>query len=189
MKTVVQTWIVFCVVALASSAGAAEQAEQRASAYPPVPLADILESVSQQTGRVFLTDHRVPAEVVVGQLKVKDISYAYLLIILFNNGLAAVHVDDIVNIVPAPIIRTYALPTVHEDDDSIAEYEWVSRIVEVKNGPATQYVPILRPMLPQMAHLVADSASNSILIAGRYGNTKRLVAIIKEMDKRTTPRD
>ena len=187
MKTVIQIWVVLGVFFLAGPAAADEQSEKQFTAYPPVPLADVLDAVSKQTGRAFLTDTRAPADVVVGQLKVKDITYASLLIILYNNGLAAATVGDITNIVPAPLIRSYALPILHEDDDSIAEYEWVSRIVEVKNGPATQYVSLLRPMLPPMAHLVAHSDSNTILISGRYGNTKRLVTIIKEMDKRSTP--
>lgn len=187
MNRIVQIWILLGVLSVAGQAIADDEAMQHASAYPAVPLAEVLDAISKQTGRVFLTDARVPAEVVVGQLKVKDITYASLLIVLHNNGLAAVSVGDIANIIPAPIVRTYALPLIDEDNDSIAEYEWVSRIVEVKNRPAPQYVPILRPLLPQMAHLVADADSNTILIAGRYGNTKRLVSIIKEMDKRITP--
>jgi len=187
MNRIAKTWIVLCVFAFATTAAAEEDNQQRTSAYPAVPLADILDSVSQKTGQIFLVDHRAQPEVVVGQPAVKDITYASLLVIPHNNGLAAVSVGDASSIIPAALVRTYALPVIHEDDDSIAEYEWVNRIVEIKNGPATQYVAILRPLLPQMAHLVADSSSNTILIAGRYGNTKRLIAIIKEMDKRTKP--
>jgi general secretion pathway protein D len=187
MKHIVQTWIVLSALVLANPAAAAEETEKHFRAYPPVPLADILESVSKETGRIFLTNAHAPAEVVVGQLRVKDITYGSLLIVLDNNGLAAVTVGEVTNIVHAPSVRQYALPILHENDDSIAEYEWVTRIVAVKNLHAQALVPILRPMLPQMGHLVAESESNTILISGRYGNTKRLVSIINDMDARVTP--
>ncbi len=183
MKRFVQSWIVLCVFTLATTAAADDKVEQQASAYAAVPLAEILDAVSKQTGQVFLASPHVPASVVVGQLKAKDISYASLLIILYNNELAAVRVGEITNIVHASRIRQYALPILTEDDDSIPEYEWVSRILDVKNGPATRYVPLLRPLLPQMAHLVADPASNTVLIVDRYGNTKRLGALLEAMDK------
>jgi general secretion pathway protein D len=183
MNRMAKSWIVLCVVALATSATADDKVEQGASAYPPVPLADVLDAVSRQTGRVFLTSPHVPADVVIGQLEARDISYASLLIVLYNNELAAVHVGEVTNIIHASRIRQYALPILNEDDDSIPEYEWVSRVVEVKNGPATRYVPILRPLLPQMAHLVADSESNTVLIVGRYANIKRLGALLEAMDK------
>lgn len=183
MKRIIQSWIVLCVVALATLATADDEVGQRASAYPQVPLAEVLDTVTRKTGRVFLASPHAPANIVVGQLAAKDISYASLLIILYNNELAAVRVGDVTNIVHASRIRQHALPILREDDDSIPEYEWVSRVVDVRNGPATRYVPLLRPLLPQMAHLVADPASNTILIVGRYGNTRRLVSLVKEMDK------
>jgi len=189
MKAVIQIWVVLGIIFLAGAASAEEETKQRSTAYPPVALADILDSVSKKTGRVFLTGPRVPADVVVGQLKAKDISYASMLIVLYNNDLAAFTVGEITNIVHAARVRQHSLPFVNEDDDSIADYEWVHRIVEVRNGHAPQYVPLLRPLLPQMAHLVADKGSNSLIIVGRYSNTKRLIAIIEAMDKHSTRQD
>ena len=189
MNRIAKSWIVLCVFTLATTAAADEKVEQQASAYPPVPLADVLDAVSRQTGRVFLTGPHVQADVVIGQLKTRDVSYASLLIILYNNELAAVQVGEVTNIIHASRVRQYALPILKEDDDSIPKYEWVSRVVEVKNGPATRYVPLLRPLLPQMAHLVADPGSNTVLIVGRYANIKRLVSLVEEMDKRHTVQD
>ena len=189
MKHIVQSWVLLCVVALATSATADDEVGQRASAYPQVPLADVLDAVSKESGRVFLTSPHVPANIVVGQLEAKDISYASLLIILYNNELAAVRIGEVTNIVHASRVRQHALPILEEDDDSIPEYEWVSRGIDVKNGPAARYVPLLRPLLPRMAHLVADPDSNTILIVGRYGNTKRLVSLVEEMDRRGAVHD
>jgi len=186
MHRFIQIWVVLLAVALTTPANAEEQKGQRYEAYPPMQLASVLESVSKKTGRVFLTGADVPGEVIVGQLKPKDITYSSLLIVLFNNNLAAVTVGDITNIVVAPRVRQYALPIIYEDDDSIDAYEWVTRVVEVENAQATQMVPILRPMVPQMGHLVAHADSNTVIIGARYDNAKRLADIIAQIDARAS---
>jgi general secretion pathway protein D len=186
MNRIAQVWIVLFAVVLAAPAYAEAEKGQHYGAYPPVQLAAVLESVSKKTGRVFLTDNEVPGDIVVGQLPAKDLTYSTLLIVLFNNGLAAVTVGDVTNIVVAAKVRQHALPTIFADDDSIDDYEWVTRVVEVKNTNAAQLVPILRPMVPQMGHLVAHAGSNTLVIAARYDNAKRLADIISRIDARAT---
>jgi general secretion pathway protein D len=58
----------------------------------------------------------------------------------------------------------------------------VSDVIPVLNGPAGYLVPILRPMLPQYAHLAAAYCSNSLLIVDRFANVKRIEAIVKTLD-------
>jgi len=48
--------------------------------------------------------------------------------------------------------------------------------------PAAQLVPILRPLLPQYAHLAALPYENTLLIVDRYANVKRIEAIVKALD-------
>jgi len=189
MNRIVQICIVLFAIALAAPANAEEEKGQHYGAYPAVQLATILESVSKKTGRVFLTGEDVPGKIVVGQLSAKNITYSSLLIVLFNNGLAAVTVGDVTNIVAAPRVRQYASPIIYEDDDTIDDYEWVTRIVEVENAHAPQLVPILRPMVPQMGHLVAHAGSNTVIIGARYDNAKRLADIIARIDARATKQE
>ena len=186
MNRIVQISIVLFAVALATPATAETGKGQRFEAYPPVQLATILETVSKKSGRVFLAGADVPGNIIIGQLSPREVTYSSLLIILFNNGLAAVTIDDVTNIVVASKVRQHALPIILEDDDSIDDYEWVTRIVTVENAHAPQLVPILRPMVPQMGHLVADANSNTLVLATRYDNSKRLAKIIKQIDARAT---
>ena len=186
MKRIVQFSIVFFAVALSAPVTADAEKGQHYGAYPPVQLATVLESVSKKTGRVFLTEAEIPSDIVVGQLQAKDLNYSTLLIVLFNNGLAAVTVGDVTNIVAAARVRQHALPIILEDNDAIDGYEWVTRVVEVRNTNAAQLVPILRPLVPQMGHLVAHTGSNTLVIAARYDNAKRLAKIISRIDSRAT---
>ena len=40
-----------------------------------------------------------------------------------------------------------------------------------------------------MGHLVADPASNTVLIVGRYGNTRRLVELVGRMDRQVAAQE
>jgi general secretion pathway protein D len=44
-------------------------------------------------------------------------------------------------------------------------------------------LPVLRPLLPQSAHLAVVPGSNALLVVDRYANTRRLIATLQEMDK------
>ncbi len=157
------------------------------ASMPKSSLADILEGVSKKTGRSFLVNAHVHPEIVVGQISPKDITYRVLLTILTNNGLATFKAGDLVNIVPTHMIRQYPLPVLYGDDDSIADDEWVTRVVELEHAPAGQLVPIMRPLLPQAGHLAANPASNTIIIVDRYGNVRRVTEMIMKLDSLTPP--
>jgi len=47
-------------------------------------------------------------------------------------------------------------------------------------------VPILRPLLPQAGHLAANAHSNTLTIVARYGNMRRIVALIRSYDRETS---
>jgi general secretion pathway protein D len=72
------------------------------------------------------------------------------------------------------------LPTrlLQRDDRSVPDDEWVTRVIAVPGGNATQLVPILRPMLPQAAHLAA-SADGKLIVVDTYANVRRLTELVR----------
>jgi general secretion pathway protein D len=173
-----------CTAAGAAEAPGTEVAAQAngAGGYATVALAELLDDVGRKANKQFLLDARVPSRVVVGTVDVKRVTYPMLLTILKNNGFAAVPGPGVVNIVPTANVRTYASPLVNKDDGSIADDEWVTRVIPVKQTEAAQLVPILRALLPVEAHLAAMSPSRSIVMVDRYANVKRITAIVQELD-------
>jgi len=168
---------------IAGAAGVhADEQEIEANGHPTVALADVLEVVARNSGREILVDSRTPSRVVVGQVRLKSIDYSILLSILRNNGMAAVVVGKVTNIVPVDEVRQHPLPVLHEDDDTIDAEEWVTRVVTVENVDAKMMVPILRPLLPRQGHLAANPATRTLLIADRYANVRRVVEIIRKID-------
>jgi general secretion pathway protein D len=85
------------------------------------------------------------------------------------------------NIVRSNEIRYLPTPIVQTDNDALAPDEWITRVVTVTNLSSASLVPILRPMLPQAAHLAA-LPPNHLIVVDQYGNVKRITAIIKALD-------
>ncbi len=166
-------------VALADEKSSAEQATHELTA-----LSEILERVSRNSGKEFLIDRRVQAEVVTGTLEVRQIDYEILLSILRNNGLAAIPTERATKIVPVGVVRQGALPVVRDSDPSIPHDEWVTRVITLEKIHAPALVPVLRPMIQKEGHLVAVAGSNLLMIVAPYGVTERLVDVAREADRK-----
>ena len=147
-------------------------------------LAQVAESVSAVTGKDFVFDPRVHAEVTMLSSKPLDppAFYQAFLSILQVYGFIAVPVGEIIKILPDANARQFAsvdLPDhINPNSDEI-----VTQVIDVKNVGAAQLVPILRPMMPQYAHLAAYPSSNILILSDRANNVDRMVRIIRRIDK------
>ena len=176
---------VFLAVPVLAGDGLAETSQPR---LPETALLDILEAVSTKTGKTFAINKYVSPNVVTGQLGGKNMTYDGLLLVLRNNELAAYTSNNIVNIVPVRAVRQAPLPLLLTDSDTASDQEWVTRLVRVEHTDAHMFVPILRPLLPQQGHMVAHMESNTLMIVARFGNVQRIVALIRELDRKAASR-
>lgn len=187
MKKLVALVVLSVSLACATVPVLAEEGQSPKQSAPAmhetVDLGELLEAVSRKSGSEFLVDRRVPAEVVVGTVKLRDIDYSMFLTVLRNNGLAAVPADNAVGIIPVGFVRQYKLPMLREKDAATPGDEWVTRILKIENTNAVRLVALLRPMIQQAGHLVADSDSNKLIVVAPYSVTQQLADIVDEVDQ------
>ena len=151
-------------------------------------LVDLIETMGDAAGRTFLIDHRVEPVVVTSQIDTENIDYGIFLHVLRNNGLAAVHGNNMVHIIPIGAVRQFSMPVLEAEDDSIHDEEWVTWMHFLDNADATGLVPILRPMMPDEGHIAAEQTINAIVIVDRYANARRIVTLARELDSGTPSR-
>jgi general secretion pathway protein D len=149
---------------------------------PMVELAPLLQRVERASNKRFLVDRRLGPRIFLGGVEADDVDYPALLSILRANGLAAVEIEGRVNIVWDSEVRSLPAPIVQTDDASIAADEWVTRVLTTTNVAAPQLVPILRPLMPQAAHLAAHGDTNQLIVMDRYANVQRITAIVRSLD-------
>jgi general secretion pathway protein D len=137
--------------------------------------------VAKKTGKKFVVDPRVHAEVsLVGQ-DPASVSYIDLLTILQMYGYVAAEFGGYVNVSPIANARQEPSPLL-TGKDSHPDAEVVTTVIKLKNVPAAQLVPIMRPLIPQYGHLAALPCSNRLILVDTFGNVKRLEAVIESMD-------
>jgi general secretion pathway protein D len=176
-------------VVLPAVAGAAET--PAASATPSessIPVTDLIARVAKRTGAQFVLDPRVHADVPLAGMDAGRVDYDRLLAILRVNGLVAVPENGFVSIVPAANARQYATPTFTDLDFKAREDEVVTLMLTVKSVCAAHIVPVLRPLMPQEAHLAALPAANVLMINDRAANARRIGQMVQRLD-RVAPAD
>jgi general secretion pathway protein D len=150
--------------------------------YKDADIQQIIEAVSAVTGKNFVLDPRVKAQVTMlsSSPMSPDAFYEAFLSILQVYGFVAIPSGDIIKILPDANARQMPGWEGREDgrDDDI-----VTRVVVVNNVSAAQLVPILRPLIPQYGHLAAHSVSNMLIISDRSANVDRLLSIIRRIDQ------
>lgn len=187
MRTRIHTSVVVAVALLtlvaAPSAGA--QAERDDKSPPPmagaVPVDRVLAAVAKRTGKKFIVDPRVRADVAVVGQEPTSLDYAALLLILRVHGFAAVEEGGYVHVIPDANVRQFPVPLA-AGKESYADAEYVNRLIPLKSVSAAHLVPVMRPLLPQVAHLVALPCKNTLLIVDTFANVKRIEQIARALD-------
>jgi len=152
--------------------------------YKDADIQQIIEAVGEITGKNFIIDPRVKAQVtmVSSTPMSADAFYEAFLSILQVYGFVAVPSGGVIKILPDANARQ--LPGWEGDASGGRRADdIVTQVVPVTNISAAQLVPILRPLIPQYGHLAAYPASNMLIISDRAANVDRIVSIIRRIDQ------
>jgi general secretion pathway protein D len=152
--------------------------------YKDAELREVIQAVSEVTGKNFIIDPRVNAKVTM--LSASPMSaaafYEAFLAVLQVYGYVALPAGKVIKIIPntdARQLPSIDLPSsVSSNSDEI-----VTQIITMKNISAAQLVPMLRPLIPQQGHLAAYPSGNILIISDRASNVSRIMKIIERMDE------
>jgi general secretion pathway protein D len=171
-------------VVLSATLASAQQAQRITPNFKDADITQIAEAVSAATGKNFIIDPRVRAQVTMlsSTPMSPDAFYEAFLSILQVYGFIAVPAGNVVKILPDANARQ--IPAIDLPDRvSATSDEIVTQVLDVRNVSAPALVPILRPMIPQYGHLVAYPASNILIITDRASNVNRMMRIIRRIDQ------
>jgi general secretion pathway protein D len=146
-----------------------------------VPVAELIAAVAKRTGKTFIIDPRVQGEALLVGGDPTKLDYAELLSVLQVHGFAVIARGDVVRVIPDANVRQQPVPTV-TGRESHPDAEFVTKVFTVKNVPAAYLVPILRPLLPQVGHLVAFPCTNMLMIVDTFGNVQRIEKLVQSLD-------
>ncbi|MDH3510212.1 MAG: type II secretion system secretin GspD [Gammaproteobacteria bacterium] len=174
----------FLIVGLVAASGVQAQEATITPNYKDADIRQVIEAVGEITGKNFVLDPRVKAQVTMlsSAPMTPDAFYEAFLSILQVYGFVAVPSGNLIKILPDANARQ--LPGSEQAGaDNLRSDDIVTRVIPVENIAAAQLVPILRPLIPQYGHLAAHPASNMLIISDRAANVDRMLRIIWRIDK------
>lgn len=148
---------------------------------------ELIKFVAEATDTTIVVDPAVKGKVKV--VSSKPVSrtelYDLFLSILEVHGYTAVRSGGVVRVIQSKDARS-APVTVRDDEGRRGNDEYVTQVMRLKNISAAKLIPVLRPLVPQQAHMAAYAPSNAIIISDVASNIDRIAAIIERMDRTAT---
>ncbi|MGH8232328.1 MAG: type II secretion system secretin GspD, partial [Steroidobacteraceae bacterium] len=156
--------------------------------FKDADITQIIEAVGMATGKNFIIDPRVRAQVTMlsSTPMTPDQFYQAFLAILQVHGFVAVPAGDVIKIIPDANMRQYPANDLPSRISATSD-ELVTQVLAVKNVGAAQLVPVLRPLMPQTAQLSAVTGANILIISDRASNVNRIMRIIARIDEVGNP--
>lgn len=152
--------------------------------FKDVELTDLIQTVSEMTGKNFVYDDTVKGKVTIISPRGMSLDEAYqvFLSVLSVKGFTIVPSGKMNKVVRTQEAKENTVPTGSEAGQRGAE-EVVTRLVPLRNiDAATIATTILTPLSPKSASVVAYAPTNTVIITDSSANIERLLKIIEELD-------
>jgi len=176
------------LIALASCGLALAQSTARITPnFKDADITQIIEAVGAATGRNFIIDPRVRAQVTMLSTTpmTPEQFYQAFLSILAVHGFVAVPSGNLIKVLPDANMRQLPANDLPGRVSSTSD-EIVTQVVAVKSVSAAQLVPVLRPYMPQNAQLASVTGTNLLIITDRANNVSRMMRIIERVDQESS---
>ncbi|MEY4589532.1 MAG: ral secretion pathway protein [Pseudomonadota bacterium] len=175
-----------CVFSLAVSINTAWAEQTWTVNFKDSDIQEVVKFVADVTGRTMVVDQRVRGRVKV--ISAKPLNEPELLqlfrTVLEMNDFTMIDVEGITRIIPLKDARSSPIPVLNQ---GATDKGYITKVIQLKNIAAAKVLPVIRPLIPQHAHLAAYDPSNSIVIADEAENIDRIIDLIERIDKSAMP--
>jgi general secretion pathway protein D len=165
-------------------AASAQDAAKISGGSGGMDLDELIARFAKRTGKQVIIDPRVRAQVPLAGIDPGQLTHEQLLAILDVHQFAMVESGGIYSVVPDANARQLPTPVFSDVNFKAGDHEIVTLLVTLKNSCANYLVPVLRPMMPQAAHLAAEVQSNTLIVNDRAVNARRIAGLVEQLDKR-----
>jgi general secretion pathway protein D len=181
-----QTCLVVLMFALPAFALAQESSSAKGSECAKtsgcLELSDLIREFSKRTGKKFIIDPRVHAMSVITGVEVDKITYEQLIALATVHQFIFVPQGDLTIVLPDAIARQQATPVYYDTSFKALDDEWVTLLLTGKSACTAYLVPVLRPLMPQAAHLAANPQTNQMIVTDRAVNARRIAQLFYKFD-------
>ncbi|MGQ4807991.1 Secretin XcpQ [Candidatus Entotheonellaceae bacterium PAL068K] len=149
-------------------------------------LLQIINLMSDLTGKNFLVDDKVRGKVTIIAPKPVSLEEAYqvFLSILEIQGFTVVSQGPIIKIVPSQEVKERPLPTTIDGQfpGSPTSDEFVTQLIPMQFANANDIRGLLSPLVSKQSSLLAYTPTNTLIVTDALSNISRLLKIIRALD-------
>lgn len=179
----IRKWIAISILCLAWPLSAmAEDDEGWKVNLKDADIKAFISQVANITGYSFVIDPRVKGKVTIisDTSMSKNEVYEMFQSVLGVHGFAAIPAGRVVKIVQQNDIKQEGgMPTAIRSQKS---EKLITQVIQIKDTPALDLVPILRPMVAKYGHLAGVKSANALIITDHASNVRRIEKIIERLD-------
>jgi len=141
----------------------------------------VVRAIGEMTGKNFVIDPRVKGTVnIVSSRPVPgSLAYQILLSSLRLQGFAAVEGSGVVKIMPEADAKLHAKSGSPRRNDGD---RLITKVFALKNGSATQLVPVIRPIVSPNNTVAAFAQGNALVVTDYADNIRRIESIIESVE-------
>lgn len=187
--------ITFSILAVALLAMTALPLPAQAQNSPPgegiavdfkdIELPELIQTMSELTGRNFVYDETVRGKVTIisPRRMTLDEAYNVFLSVLNVKGYTVVPSGKVHKIVMIKDAKESNLPVITQGRPLSGGEQYVTRLVTLDNVDAAEIAStVLAPLVPKTSNIVAYPPSNTLIITDSAANIDRLVGILRRLD-------
>jgi general secretion pathway protein D len=155
----------------------------KASRQSGMELGEVIERFAKRSGKKVIIDPRVRAVVEVEGIDLNQLGWDQLLAILDVHQFVAIDQDGLISVLPDANSRQLSTPVFTDVNFKASDHELATLLIDVKNACAAQIVPVLRPLMPQAAHMAAYPPGNTLILNDRAANLRRIAQLVERLDR------
>ena len=152
--------------------------------FQDVELAELVELISDLTGRNFILDERVKGKVTIispGKISV-DEAYTVFQSVLQVKNFTTVPSGSIIKILPAQEAKSSTVDTVLPKGAASLNDEFITKLMRLENVDVNNMLPIIQPLVSPNGLLAAYAATNTLILIDSSANIVRIGRILHELD-------
>jgi len=157
-------------------------AEEVTLALEKADIQDLIQWASNHIDKTIIVHPNVKGRVSVlaGEPINEEDAYHIFMSVLQVHGFAVVETEQSIKILPDALAKQSG--SAFSGTEPLGE-EMVVRLIKVKNVSVGPLVSLLRPLMPQVAHLGAYVQSNALIVADRAQNIDKILKIVEDIDR------
>ncbi|WP_429885916.1 type II secretion system secretin GspD [Geoalkalibacter halelectricus] len=158
--------------------------------FKDTEITDLIQTMSELTGRNFIFDETVRGRVTIISPRRMSLDEAYRVFLSALNvkGYTVVPSGSVYKIIPTRDAKESTLPTILPSQPGQHGDRYVTQLIPLQHVDAAEIATtVLAPLVPKTSNVIPHPSTNTLIVTDTAENINRLLTILRQLDVPSTP--